>query len=377
MKTLRKIIIGSLLFVVGCSSSSNSDFAVKYKGSVSSDLTPIDFKEESLDFVMEVSKQLLLENKNSVYSPTTDYLCFLTALLGNKNSDKTIKELGFDSFAELEEVYPRYFEGLNYQSENTSIKSISSLALVDLANYNDDTLKTFADKYKISSLLTSPSKVVKDVEEYYNKEIGLTIKLDDVLGNLEPGTLVALSGLTLKDSFKEEKHEVNKPFTNLDGVTKDVKSLSDIGPVDYYKDDLIEILKIEINSTDLYFITSDDIDTIDLTNIDLSLLERVGARYTVPYFKAEGGFNTTPIYKPHFKDVPFMPDVREGLGFDSSFQKAIFEFDKNGVKGEAISGMMGVESAPYFDLLVNIDKPFYYISTFQDTPLFVGKIVTL
>jgi hypothetical protein len=364
------------VLLVGCT---QGQVAVKYQASVSKEYTPFSFKDSSLEFVLNSSKTLLSPNVNNVYSPTTDYLCLLTALLGNKNDTTTLKELGFSSFKELEEVYPKYFEGINYESEKTSIRSISSLALVDLDKYNVPTLEKFANQYKISSLITSKNKLVSDVSKYYKDEIGLEMSLDDVLENVPAESLLALSGLTLKDSFSKEKGLITKPFTNIDGVSKDVQFVtSSEDYASYYKDESIEIFRLNIYATSLTFITGPDIDNIDITKVDYNKLQNKTVSYKVPKFQVEGKFDTTSLYRGFFTNKMFMPDVKPDLYFDSSFQKAKFELDEKGVKGEAFSGMIAVTSAgPVETIEVIIDKPFYFISTFQNAPLFIGKIVNL
>jgi serine protease inhibitor len=372
---MRKIVNLCFLpfILLGCTSGK---ITVKYNVKINFDETQIDFKDSSLDFVLQSSQAILEENSNNVYSPTTDYLCLLTALLGDKNDETVLKQLGFDSFSELEEVYPKYFEGLNFQGKNTSIKSISSLALVALSTYNDETIKTFADKYKIESLLTEKKHLTNDVEKYYKEKIDLTIDLDDVLEPIQNQSLLALTGLTLKDSFAKSKEETNFDFNNLDGSVKNTKYLSAIENATYYIDESLTILNIKINATTLTFITSDDIDSIDLSTIGKKEQVSGEVHYKVPYFNIESSFDTTFLYKDFFASRFFMPDINSTLVFDSSFQKAKFEFDKNGVKGEAISGMSSIEtSLPYEDISINIDKPFYFISSYQQTPLFIGKIV--
>ena len=90
--------------------------------------------------------------------------------------------------------------------------------------------------------------------------------------------------------------------------------------------------------------------------------------------------DTTDVNASILGDGFIYEDIALRMEFLKSFMVSEFELDKNGVTGQAlaetISGPTSVGPQDLeFDIVV--DKPFYFVSTFQDIPLFAGRIVSL
>ena len=377
------LIISSSIILL--SSRSNQD-KVPYihRANISYAGSAVDLLDHTLETMFIRSAIALAGKKNTVYSPITDYLNLLMTASGSSTNTSLIGDLGYSDYEAMMAVYKNYMESINFITEDglTSIKSFSALALVDVPQYRDDGLKKLCKNGYISSIHATVSDLYKTARTLFNAEIGLDMDFESILKTVTENNIVAFTGLTLVDSFSEYKKATFANSRILFNNEKQVDGLRSTEMVNgYFKDETIEMVNFSINCTDLIFIVpSNDINTFDISSINLSWMTQKFGTLEVPYFDVDTTIDTTDMNESILSPYIIMEDIgMEDYEFANSFCQSKFEFDEGGVKGQAIAVSIAIPtsapSEPEFHFIV--DRPFYFISSYQGIPLFIGKIISL
>ena len=346
-----------------------------------------DIKKETISEMLGHADYILNHedyiSENSVFAAANHYLAIL--LLGVTSRDNTdlLNTLGFATYEDLMTTYHGLMDALNYKSELTSLQTISAVLLAEMPYYNKETLERLARDALLYSAETEVKKAAKTAEAIFNQKIGLDMDLSEVLKDIEPEMVVGLNGQRLSDKFSlYQQYSFNQIEINFNGIKK-VKGLGkNESHGMYYRGSNYQMFKLPISATDLLFVLPDDgidINSISLAKIDLVNLKFLPGSYKLPYFDVASLLDTSDMLKDLLHQKMIYTDIAPNVVFDSSFNQSIFEFNRYGVEGKAISGIPGAGESgpeePSFNFIV--DRPFYFISLFQDIPLFSGKILAI
>lgn len=260
--------------------------------------------------------------------------------------------------------------------------------------FDEEKRNNVNDDY-ISTMVSSSDSRKKDADSFFKNGLGMNIEVPD--SGINSG-VITYGALKLVDSPNMPFYEEKNFFNFEDGKRQiDTFSLgyeddpSSISRIYYYNGENYEAFKFDIAMTDMLIILPNegiDINTINVAKAYKDFMANNEYRRAVgyvPYFhNCTNSLNVTSsimdslngnevFYSKLLKD-----DVFNDLDLYKVLQTNDFNFNKNGVTGEsiteiALAGSIGpgiIENLLY----LNVDRPFYAFSLYEDFPLFINKV---
>ena len=260
--------------------------------------------------------------------------------------------------------------------------------------FDEEKRNNVNDDY-ISTMVSSSDSRKNDAEYFFKNGLGMNINVPD--SEIDSG-VITYGALKLVDSpnmpFYEEKN-----FFNFEDGKKQIDTFSlgyeddpsSISRIYYYNGENYQAFKFDIAITNMLIILPNegvDINTINVTKVYKDFMDNNEHRRAVgyvPYFhnctnsldvtsSINGSLNGNEVfYSKLLKD-----DVFNDLELYKVLQTSDFNFNKNGVAGESITAICSAGSAGPEDIEnivhLNVDRPFYAFSLYEDFPLFINKV---
>lgn len=183
------------------------------------------------------------------------------------------------------------------------------------------------------------------LSRYFEREIALS----DI-------DVAYINQLTLKDSFYEPWLGETLSFEGKEDMVFASNSLASCR---FYENEFSTYLKIHIGRTELSIAYPKDGHTLSQINVEDWLgfvdYENATARIAIPEFRVSYDY------------------AENGVPGVNITQSAEFSFDREGVRGQAISISAPTSSGQEPPHSFVVDRPFYFLSSFEGIPLFVGS----
>ena len=373
----------------------------KYYGS-SSELGS--FMEKTVSEFLSGSK-----DGNRIYSPVNVYmaLCMLAEITDGNSRAQILSLIGVKDIKSLrEQAYAVW--NANY-CDDGSVTSVlaNSVWLSDKITYNENTLKTVAEKYFASSFSgqMGSDEYTKMLRDWLNKQTGglLSDKISGV--ELDPQTVIALASTIYFrakwDAEFYEKETKQGVFHEKNGdVTVDFMNQTMWYGQYYYGKNFSATTKQLEESGEMRFILPDEGVTVDDLLSDGEALSFIAGNteavpsklirinLSVPKFDVDSKFDLSAGLKDlGVSDVfdivksDFSPLTDSTKAYVTSAEhSARVAIDEEGVIAAAYTVMVmaGAAEPPKDEIDFVVDRPFIFVITSVDgTPLFVGVVNTV
>lgn len=352
--------------------------------------------------IEDTNTALREKEENSLFSPISFYNNIALISLTSSNGLKYMNKFGYDSEFSYESDFKNISKLLlsGETSDKTYFRSINHLEYLNIKSLNEDYLEKIGKKYEISSfnypLITDFTSYTM---EFIKNVAGMEVEISpETFAHYVNGAF-AFNNLKIKDSFSSSRTTFKSSFRgrNVEAKDTDFISTSNSGKFINNENEKVYIFDMKINKTSLRIILpyeGVDINSINLNRLDLTLkdVEEVPLEIDIPLFELETKFEDYSYllnkYDINFKSKPFDKTIKTVTGDSTyfsgessfiSYQMGKFKLDENGIEGEAtsISGEGNKGTNEIGQLYLNVDRPFYAISMYQDLPLFVNKVLTL
>lgn len=374
-------------------------------------------KEEAItslsQFFTKASAEFLIspENKNALWSPVNAYisLAMLAEITDSDTRNEILTLLGNNSIEELRKQTSAVWESV-YKDNNNEVSTLAnSLWLNEEHNYNQETMDALAYHYYSSVYRCNlgSSKANKSISRWLKKNTGGVLKDSTENINLPPDTVLALySTLLFQSKWGDEFSSVNNTddiFHGLAGDTSVTFMNKKLYQTYYYWHDNYSAVGLSLkNGSTMWFILPDE----GYTTADI-LREGVYSQM-ISSSDTENGQENKKYMKvnlsvPKF-DLTSTVNLKDGLMnmgvtkvFDlnnSDFsaitsdtpvyvtsvnQSARVEVDEKGVKAAVYIEIPGAGSAMPPEEIIDfrLDRPFIFVISKADLPLFTGVVNNL
>lgn len=332
---------------------------------------------------LSLMKDVLPGNENSIVSPICYSLCMLAKGFASENNSVFLNDLGVSDFTDFKKIV----EALNWQSsdgesEDSKIRSVMIDAIVSsLPNiyFDSSAEKELNDNY-ISTIKTNKGDFSSDIQEYVSKVLDTQISLPN-LEDLEDDSTSSVAGLYVKDSIDD----LNTTKNTFNGKSKTIKTdgnkFQDISS--YYKGSNYQVFRYNVNFTNMVIILPDEevelssINYLDAYNAYLDNCDRYSLNGWLPYFELEETLPLNTVSMKLSDDLsPYTYLVKGDFHQPNScLQKNKFSFNKHGIEGTSIT-IEYCDGSAYVkkEAEVNVTRPFYAISLYDNLPLFAMSV---
>ena len=360
------------------------------------------------DYYSSIMQELLTadDKENKVCSPLNIYvaLAMLAEVTDGESREQILDALHADSVEDLRERVSTIWEA-NYV-DVPSLKTIlaDSLWMRDNLEYNEETLRTLADRY-YASAFSGPmgsAQMNQALRDWTDENTGGLLK--DYTKNLQmsPETVMALvSTIYYKAAWYDKFYEdaTNKEtFHGAAGDTEvDMMHATDSMQV-FFGDNYTAISKGLQDSGSMYFFLPKEGTDVNDVIRNSQVLDLIRGHYdgsgetrlvhmSVPRFKVQAQTDLIDTLKSlGISDVMdagkanFSP-LTEAVGeiyLSSAEHSAMVEVEEEGVTGAAYTILMLAEGAALeepeeFDFV--LDKPFYFVVTSRDSSILFGGVI--
>lgn len=366
------------------------------------------FIGNTADFSVNLFKETITDNKNSLISPLSVLLAL--SMTANGADNNTLKQmetvLGKDiPISDLNEYLYTYAK--NLPSEEKSKFSIAnSIWFKDNLVVEIDFLQTNADYYNAAAYKSAfDDQTIKDINNWVNKNTDGMI--DKIIDEIDRDTVMYLINAIVFDAeWKEiyEKNNINSgKFTSIDGKKRNVEFMSSTEN-SYFSDKKVTGFKKPYAGGNYSFVAllpNEDVKINDYISsltgeYFLNLLkneENTSVRALLPKFSydykikmndalkklgmpeafSEAKADFTKIEKPEKRIV-------EGNIFiDEVLHKTFISVDERGTKAGAVTKVELNKESCVEGKVVNLDRPFVYaiIDNKTDLPIFIGTVMDI
>lgn len=329
-------------------------------------------------------------DKDCVLSPASLLLCYAGISSVSKHLDDS--EFGIND-AEKDIATLLNTWNFNHTDKGSETKFKASVLHQQVGTkyaFDDDKRKQVASEY-ISTLVSTYDSYKNDANEFFKEQIGMNIKVPDV--NLYSGEgTVTYGALKMKDIIYGGLLCGEKDFNYSTGLekTKSFIFASDGSPkrTNIYKGENYYAFKTPIYKTDLLVVLPDkgvDINTINVADAYENFMENAREEYAIGYIplfhNRSINVDVTDLIN---SAVDGDEDIMSGLLKNTDdndleianvYQTSDFELNEFGVTGESITAGAGASGGwPGEPIELNVDRPFYAISLFNNFPIFANKV---
>lgn len=394
MKTKRFALLPLVLLICGCAPSSPKGF-----------LTDI----EPLQELPEVDQNRLLASTslryaqmgaeydgNYVYSPLGLALSLAGTALASNGSEKTLSELGISEEGYLSLVRSLNFDfkreptGPGEQGHNSSLRCFAFLqAIGGNVSVNEEEASRLAE-LGISNISSSFKTYKDDAQAVLDELSGRDMPMPnfEIPADFDAAA-ACYSGVSLIDS-REEAGTIAGEFASYYGESIDEV---DCQPIDglyrYYDGEGFQAMRFGISVTDMTIVLPDEgvgLEEISLSDAASEFEDNAKATLLegyVPYFKLTSQIDYTPYLGQFGIRTPLFGRFVTSLPLTGviCLQKTEFEFAPKGVDGKSVTvtaafpeagDVIGPEPIEF-----DVNRPFYFVSSYRGMPIFAGSILSL
>lgn len=402
-KTLTLILLTLLLLLSACGNKYTKaayyeaikieKTSTKVNGSQYSSLEIDDeYRQAILDFSFSTASKLL-SNNNVMYCPISFYFALsqLAQLTNGKSRDEILDVLLIDNLNTLQDGYNNLFKKLTYINKNSELSFANGLWLNKNYQYRNEPLQLLANKYYSSSYGVDfgDSKTKDIIEEWISDNTGRKLGKGDLSDFDYQTVFVLINTIYFFDEW----------ISKFDKNMNSIEDFLDVGPTTFMNQELssyylnneyyeasyltfknkLEIKFILPKSDIGEFVKSEEL--LQQAFNDSSYLV-TSINYKIPKFSYKSSFDLvnfaktigiTSVFDKTFADFSSLIDGK--IFVDKMFQKTYIEIDETGGKAAAFTGIEGkCESAPSEIINFILNRPFIYIISAQDYPLFIGVV---
>lgn len=292
--------------------------------------------------VETINKPSVFANKTVFSDSVSSKLSNLieTSVISDKNNFvlSPINSSLIDSYKNDKEAFSSLYALVN-QKEN-------KFSLTD--NFSVASSSTINDKNvdNVSYFEGTVDELNNSLSRFYDRKISLA----------NSGTYY-LSLLELQDYFLvPEKTEDKLPF-NSNGTYTYVSMVKN---GKYEIKDNYTIFEVSINATKMRILLPNT--DVDISSISLSEI-----------LKEPESSGRISVKIPEFNVSSEYTDASDGY----TYHQENFTFNHYGVKGSSFTVNGPTSTSPDYDLTIDVNHSFYFMSMLEDAPLFAGKITTL
>lgn len=365
---------------------------------------PDDFISATTDFSINLFKQSINTNKNSLISPTS--VALVLGMTANGADGKTLEQLknllGGNKYS-IDQLNGYYYTmSSKLQSDTTNkIRLANSVwySQDKSLNVKPDFLQANADFYKAAAYKAdfNSHKTVDKINNWVKSNTdGL---IDEIISEIDDASMMLLLNTVLFEAEWDIVYETldlelgNFTLSNGQSVKANfmrsdesyLKGSTAIGFIKPYKDKKYSFVAILPNRDiplEDYINTLDEKSFLNFINSESNELAHIG----LPKFKYDYEISLTkPLVNLGFTEgfdknkanFSKMVTTKHGnIYIDDSRQKTFIQVDELGTKADAVTMYM-VGSSGLITKEVNLDRPFVYAIIENDTklPLFIGTVM--
>ena len=365
------------------------------------------FRSEMDPYYQQLMEKVLIsEDENTVCSPLNTYIAFsLLAEMTEGSSRQQI--LDMLQVPDIDTLRTRISALWDSNYVNTPIlKSTlaNSIWLRKGTGYNEDTLKTLAEKYYASSFRgeCGSEEMDKALQEWTDKNTGGLLSEYTKGMTLDPDTVMALvSTLYYKAAWTDIFFAGNtKPETfhgTKGDLTVDMMHRSDMMSV--YRTDAFTAVSLRLTESGsmVFYLPKEGVDVNTLLadpdvlaaanfNIDDAHWSNPMVNLSLPKFNVSSKTDLIPllpelgvtdVLDPSVSDFTPLSDKLKGLALSTADHAAVVEIDEDGVTGAAYTELAGEESAmePPETIDLVFDRPFMFVVTGMDGSILFSGVV--
>lgn len=394
MEKRRFALLPLALLICGCSPSSPNGFL--------SDIEPLQELPEVDENRLLASTSLRYaqmgakDGENSVYSPLGLALSLAGTALASNGSEKVLSELGISEESYLPLVRSLNFDfkseptGPGEQGHNSSLRCFAFLqAIGGNVSVNEEEASRLAE-LGISNISSSFKTYKDDAQAVLDELSGREMPMPNFeIPSDYDAAAACYSGVSLIDS-REEAGTVPGEFASYYG-----ESIGDVDcqPIDglyrYYDGDGYQAMRFGISATDMTIVLPDEGVTLEQISLSEATLEFEDNAKTaalegyVPYFKLTQQIDYTPYLSQFGIRTQLFGRFVTSLPLTGviCLQKTEFEFAPKGVDGKSVTVIAAFPEAGDVSgpepIEFEVNRPFYFVSSYRGMPLFAGSILSL
>ena len=357
-------------------------------------------------FFIEGNSQFLQteRNENKIWSPINVYigLAMTTELTEGETKQQVLDVFGVENTDELRKQVSAVWESVYQDDSNQICKLANSLWLEEGLEYNEEAMDALGYYYYASVYQADlgSNRTNKDIAGWINNNTGKF--LEDSTKNiaLDPDTIMALYSTLYfqarwSDEFLED-YNTKAPFYMPEGETQAVYMNHKLSMMDYYWGENFSAVNLYLrNGCDMWFILPDEGMTVEDVLANGTYMDMVlsntweNSKYmkvnlSVPKFDIGSTTNLSSGLKEMGITNIFDPFEAEfsNLTWDSPLwltganQAVRVQIDEEGVKAAAYIEINGAGSAEPPEEIIDfvLDRPFLFVITNGNVPLFVGCV---
>lgn len=394
MKTKRFALLPLALLVCGCAPSSPKGFLTDIKPL--QELPEVEENRLLASTSLHYAQMGAKYDGNYVYSPLGLALSLAGTALASNGSEKTLSELGITEEGYLPLVRSLNFDfkyepsGPGEEGRNSSLRCFAFLqAIGGNVSVNEEEASRLAD-IGVSNISSSFKTYKDDAQAVLDELSGTEMPMPEFeIPSDYDAAAACYSGVSLIDS-REEALTIDGEFASYYGESIDEV---DCQPIDglyrYYDGDGYQAMRFGISVTDMTIILPDEGVTLEQISLSEANLEFEDNAKTaalegyVPYFKLISQIDYTPYLGQFGIRTPLFERFVTSLPLTGviCLQKTEFEFAPKGVDGKSVTVIAAFPEAGDVSgpepIEFEVDRPFYFVSSYRGMPLFAGSILSL
>lgn len=243
----------------------------------------------------------------------------------------------------------------------------------------------------VSTMVSSLDSYHNDASRFFNDKLGFSIPVPDPL--MTTDGVLTYGAFKMKDCVPGGLRTSNEQFLDKSVSSHSFGSVYYPEYLPYYKGENYQAFRITIAYTDLFIVLPDeevDIQQISLSNALQEFKEgqlTVPAVGYVPYFHVRtemanfvSALGSKLTGSEVFYSKLLADGVHNNLRLSAVLQTSDFEFSRYGASGESIT-VIATSGSPapieHEVVRLEVNRPFYAISSKDGFPLFANKIMTL
>ncbi len=344
------------------------------------------------------------QNENKIWSPVNAYigLAMTAELTEGETRQQILDVFGVEDTDALRKQVSAVWESVYQDNSNEICVLANSLWLEKGLQYNQEAMDVLGYYYYASVYQgdLGGNLTNKDIAAWIDNNTGKFLKDSTKNIQLDPETIMALySTLYFQGRWSQEFSEKNNSegiFYMPDGETQTIYMNKKEAMMDYYWGDNFSAVNMYLkNGCDMWFILPDEGMTVEdvLNNgtyVDMLLSNKwenskfMKVNFTVPRFDVSSTMDLSDGLKDMGMTKVFDPLEADfsNITWDSPIwltgvnQSVRVQIDEEGVKAATYIEIPGAGSAEPPDEIINfvLDRPFLFVITNENIPLFAGCV---
>ena len=357
-------------------------------------------------FFIEGNSQFLQteQNENKIWSPVNAYigLAMTTELTDGETKQQVLDVFGVENTDELRKQVSAVWESVYQDESNQICKLANSLWLEEGLEYNEEAMDALGYYYYASVYQADlgSNRTNKDIADWINNNTGKFLKDSTKNIALDSDTIMSLYSTLYfqakwSDEFSEE-YNTEAPFYMPEGETQAVYMNHKLSMMDYYWGENFSAVNMYLrNGCVMWFILPDEGMTVEDVLANGTYMDMVlsntweNSKYmkvnlSVPKFDIASISDLSSGLKEMGMTSIFDPFEAEfsNLTWDSPLwltganQSVRVQIDEEGVKAATYIEIPGAGSAEPPEEIIDfvLDRPFLFVITNGNVPLFVGCV---